>query len=188
MHRHVENVLNAQGIDELYQHQVTAIDAVRAEENVVVATPMASGKNAAVGRQSLYLPTSSFSGAAERPDTVCQRLRRLCVASVATSMLRIRILTRPRPGSVVHSVPLPACSSSRRSHRLDGSQGHTIAASTYRPSRTPTVTQPSTAARRFPRRPPAVRTQRPRRQCEGGRPAVERGSPRRLPEAPRRPL
>ncbi|SEA39852.1 Helicase conserved C-terminal domain-containing protein [Haloplanus vescus] len=40
----VASALSAQDIDHLYAHQVNAIDAVRAHENAVVATPTASGK------------------------------------------------------------------------------------------------------------------------------------------------
>lgn len=39
--------LSARGIEELYQHQVAAIDALRAGSDVVIATPTASGKSLA---------------------------------------------------------------------------------------------------------------------------------------------
>ena len=41
----IAKALAAQGIDRLYAHQVDAIDAVREGDNVVVATPTASGKS-----------------------------------------------------------------------------------------------------------------------------------------------
>jgi DEAD/DEAH box helicase domain-containing protein len=40
----IASTLSAQGIDSLYAHQATAIETVRDRENVVVATPTASGK------------------------------------------------------------------------------------------------------------------------------------------------
>lgn len=45
VHPRVEAALDDQGIDRLYRHQTDAIEAVRAGENVVVATPTASGKS-----------------------------------------------------------------------------------------------------------------------------------------------
>ena len=41
----LEDRLRAQGIDFLYTHQARAIEALRAGENVIVATPAASGKS-----------------------------------------------------------------------------------------------------------------------------------------------
>ncbi|UPV73681.1 DEAD/DEAH box helicase [Halorussus limi] len=43
----LESALESRGIDRLYRHQVEAVEAVRAGENVVVATPTASGKSLA---------------------------------------------------------------------------------------------------------------------------------------------
>ena len=43
----LEGALADRGIDRLYRHQATAIDAVRDGENVVLATPTASGKSLA---------------------------------------------------------------------------------------------------------------------------------------------
>ncbi|WP_256392856.1 DEAD/DEAH box helicase [Natronoarchaeum rubrum] len=41
----VNAALNRRGIDQLYDHQVRAIEAVRSGENTVIATPTASGKS-----------------------------------------------------------------------------------------------------------------------------------------------
>ncbi|WP_128478157.1 DEAD/DEAH box helicase [Halorussus pelagicus] len=43
----LESALESRGIDRLYRHQVETIEAVRRGENVVVATPTASGKSLA---------------------------------------------------------------------------------------------------------------------------------------------
>ncbi|UPV99733.1 DEAD/DEAH box helicase [Halorussus gelatinilyticus] len=43
----LESALESRGIDRLYRHQVAAVEAIRAGENVVVATPTASGKSLA---------------------------------------------------------------------------------------------------------------------------------------------
>jgi len=43
--RSLEQVLKHMGIEALYQHQVTATDAVRRGENIIVSTPTASGKS-----------------------------------------------------------------------------------------------------------------------------------------------
>ena len=45
VHPDIQDALASQGIRSLYSHQVQAIDAVRAGENVIVATPAASGKS-----------------------------------------------------------------------------------------------------------------------------------------------
>ncbi len=47
LHRRVKRALEADGIPDLYDHQARAIEAVRNEEHVVLATPTASGKSLA---------------------------------------------------------------------------------------------------------------------------------------------
>ncbi len=47
LHTRVESALESGGIETLYEHQATAIEAVRNDENVVLATPTASGKSLA---------------------------------------------------------------------------------------------------------------------------------------------
>lgn len=47
LHREIEDALHAQGIDKLYTHQADALGAIRDGENVVLATPTASGKSLA---------------------------------------------------------------------------------------------------------------------------------------------
>jgi DEAD/DEAH box helicase domain-containing protein len=42
---HLERALDRRGIGQFYQHQTAAIDAIRDGENVVIATPTASGKS-----------------------------------------------------------------------------------------------------------------------------------------------
>jgi len=41
----LESILSGKGINELFSHQVHAIDLIRGGKNVVVATPTASGKS-----------------------------------------------------------------------------------------------------------------------------------------------
>lgn len=41
----LDRVLTRRGIDQVYQHQADAIHAVRADQNIVIATPTASGKS-----------------------------------------------------------------------------------------------------------------------------------------------
>lgn len=41
----LDRVLTHRGIDQLYQHQANAIDAVRDAQSVIIATPTASGKS-----------------------------------------------------------------------------------------------------------------------------------------------
>ena len=59
----LEDALGHMGIDNLYQHQVSATDAVRRGENVIVATPTASGKsliyNLPVFEQIMRAPDST---------------------------------------------------------------------------------------------------------------------------------
>ncbi|MFB6148917.1 MAG: DEAD/DEAH box helicase [Halobacteriales archaeon] len=45
VHHRVERALDAEGIDQLYDHQVAAIGVIRAGDNAVIATPTASGKS-----------------------------------------------------------------------------------------------------------------------------------------------
>ncbi len=47
LHQRVRRALEADGISNLYEHQARAIEAVRNEEHVVLATPTASGKSLA---------------------------------------------------------------------------------------------------------------------------------------------
>ncbi|MFC4450153.1 DEAD/DEAH box helicase [Halorussus aquaticus] len=47
LEQRLESALESQGIDALYRHQADAIDAVRDGQNVVLATPTASGKSLA---------------------------------------------------------------------------------------------------------------------------------------------
>ncbi len=61
--RVLENGLKKLGIEALYQHQVSATDAVRRGENVIVSTPTASGKsliyNLPVFEQIMRVPDST---------------------------------------------------------------------------------------------------------------------------------
>lgn len=61
--RPLEEALKQMGIDALYQHQVSATDAVRRGENVIVSTPTASGKsliyNLPVFEQIMRAPDST---------------------------------------------------------------------------------------------------------------------------------
>ncbi len=45
VHERIDRALDARGIDDLYAHQVEAIEGLRGNENVVVPTPTASGKS-----------------------------------------------------------------------------------------------------------------------------------------------
>jgi len=47
LHTRVERALEAEGIEALYDHQAAAIEALRNDEHVVLATPTASGKSLA---------------------------------------------------------------------------------------------------------------------------------------------
>lgn len=62
----IEMALARRDIDQLYHHQASAIEAVRTDQNVVLATPTASGKSLAYtipaferaidhGRRTLYI-------------------------------------------------------------------------------------------------------------------------------------
>ena len=59
----LEDGLKQMGIEALYQHQVSATDAVRKGENVIVSTPTASGKsliyNLPVFEQIMRAPDST---------------------------------------------------------------------------------------------------------------------------------
>ncbi len=61
--RALEEALKHMGIEQLYQHQVSATDAVRRGENVIVSTPTASGKsliyNLPVFEQTMRAPDST---------------------------------------------------------------------------------------------------------------------------------
>lgn len=62
LHPRVERALAEVGITDLYAHQADAIDALRADQNVVLATPTASGK-------SLAYTVQAFERALERGTT-----------------------------------------------------------------------------------------------------------------------
>lgn len=47
LHREIEDALDEQGIESLYAHQARALSAIRDGDNVVLATPTASGKSLA---------------------------------------------------------------------------------------------------------------------------------------------
>jgi DEAD/DEAH box helicase domain-containing protein len=59
----LEDGLKQMGIEELYQHQVSATDAVRKGDNIIVSTPTASGKsliyNLPVFEQIMRAPEST---------------------------------------------------------------------------------------------------------------------------------